>query len=254
MSRRCFAQSSFADAFVKAYSKAGGFLEDLQQDDRMVGFRRVVCADQRQYERRARLPAADNVQDRAFTAMVQSVRPASRRSRARPDVVSALLRHSARRRDPGSLIHLAVPANDPKARPVGRVLAEVNRQLDARGLIVKKGTLVDATIIAAAVKRPPYEEGQVNPRDPDASFTIKNDKTYFGYKAHIAVDEQSDLIRQAEMTSADLHDSQRGEAMIQGDERPITPTRLTTAKPCGKSSFRSASTTRSPTRPSATSR
>ena len=99
-----------------------------------------------------------------------------------------------------------------------QLLAEINRQLNARGLIVKKGTLVDATIIAAEVKRPPYDEGQVNPRDPDASFTIKNDKTYFGYKAHIAVDEQSDLIRQAEMTSADLHDSQRGEAMIQGDE------------------------------------
>jgi IS5 family transposase len=67
------------------------------------------------------------------------------------------------------------------------------------------------------VRRPPYDEGQVNPRDPDASFTIKNDKTWFGYKAHIAVDEQSDLIRQAEMTSADLH-GQRGETMIQGDE------------------------------------
>ena len=39
------------------------------------------------------------------------------------------------------------------------------------------------------------------------------------------MDEKSDLIRQAEMTAADLHDSQRGEAMIQGDEAPITPTR-----------------------------
>ena len=39
------------------------------------------------------------------------------------------------------------------------LLAEVNRQLDAHGLIVKRGTLVDATIIAAAVKRPPVEEG-----------------------------------------------------------------------------------------------
>ena len=65
---------------------------------------------------------------------------------------------------------------------------------------------------------PPFAEGPVNPRDPDASFTIKNDKTYFGYKAHLAMDEESDLIRQAEMTSADVHDSQRGEAMIQGDE------------------------------------
>jgi IS5 family transposase len=98
-------------------------------------------------------------------------------------------------------------------------LAEVNRRLDARGLIIKRGTLVDATIIAAAVKPPPIEEGQVNPRDPEASFTKKNDETYFGYKAHLAVDEESGLVRRAEMTSADLHDSQRGEALIQGDEQ-----------------------------------
>ena len=99
-----------------------------------------------------------------------------------------------------------------------KLLAEVNRQLDARGLIVKRGTLVDATIIAAAVKPPSFEEGVVSERDPDASFTVKNDETSFGYKAHLAVDEESGLVRQAEMTSADLHDSQRGEAMIQGDE------------------------------------
>jgi transposase, IS5 family len=99
-----------------------------------------------------------------------------------------------------------------------KLLAEVNRQLDARGLIVKRGTLVDATIIAAAVKPPSFEEGVVSERDPDASFTVKNGETHFGYKAHLAVDEESGLVRQAEMTSADLHDSQRGEAMIQGDE------------------------------------
>lgn len=99
-----------------------------------------------------------------------------------------------------------------------QLLAEVNRQLDARGLIVKRGTLVDATIIEAAVQPPPHADGQVNARGPDASFTVKNDQTYFGYKAHLAVDEESGVVRQAEMTSADLHDRQRGEAMIEGDE------------------------------------
>ena len=83
---------------------------------------------------------------------------------------------------------------------------------------MKHGTLVDATIITAAVKPPAFEEGHVNPRDPDASFTKKNGEIYFGYKAHLAVDEESGVVRQAEMTSADLHDSQRGLAMIQGDE------------------------------------
>jgi IS5 family transposase len=70
-----------------------------------------------------------------------------------------------------------------------KLLAEVNRQLDALGFVIKRGTLVDATIIAGAVRRP-YEGGGVNPRDPEARFTRKRDKTYFGYKAHLAVDEE----------------------------------------------------------------
>jgi len=99
------------------------------------------------------------------------------------------------------------------------LLAEVNRQLDALGLIVKRGTLVDATLIAAAVKRPPYGSGGVNPRDPDARVTVKRKTVYFGYKAHLAVDEESGLVRQAEMTSANVHDSRLAEALIQGDEQ-----------------------------------
>jgi IS5 family transposase len=101
----------------------------------------------------------------------------------------------------------------------GRLLAEVNRQLDALGLIVKRGTLVDATLIAAAVKRPPYGSGGVNPRDPDARVTMKRRKVHFGYKAHLAVDEGSGFVRQAEMTSANVHDSRLAEALIQGDEQ-----------------------------------
>jgi IS5 family transposase len=98
------------------------------------------------------------------------------------------------------------------------LLAEVNRQLDARGFVIKRGTLVDATVIAGAVRRP-YQGGGVNPRDPDARFSRKRDKTYFGYKAHLAMDEGSGLVRQAEMTSANVHDSRLGEALIQGDEQ-----------------------------------
>jgi len=44
-------------------------------------------------------------------------------------------------------------------------------------------------------------------------------KTYFGYKSHLAVDKESGIVRRAEVTSADLHDSQLGLAMIQGDEQ-----------------------------------
>ena len=48
--------------------------------------------------------------------------------------------------------------------------------------------------------------GGVSPSDPEARFTRKRDKTYFGYKAHLAVDEESGLVRQAEMTPANVHD------------------------------------------------
>ena len=99
------------------------------------------------------------------------------------------------------------------------LLAETNRQLDALGLIVKRGTLVDATLIAASVKRPAYGDKGVNPRDPDARVTMKRKTVHFGYKAHLAVDEGSGLVRQAEMTSGNVHDSRLAEALIQGDEQ-----------------------------------
>jgi IS5 family transposase len=99
------------------------------------------------------------------------------------------------------------------------LLSETNRQLDALGLIVKRGTLVDATLIAASVKKPPSGGGGVNPRDPDARVTMKRKTAHFGYKAHLAVDEGSGLVRQAEMTSANVHDSRLAETLIQGDEQ-----------------------------------
>ena len=71
------------------------------------------------------------------------------------------------------------------------LLLETNRQLDALDLIVKRGPLVDATLIAAAVKKPPYGSGGVNPRDPDARVTLKRKKAHFGCKAHLAVGEGS---------------------------------------------------------------
>lgn len=99
------------------------------------------------------------------------------------------------------------------------LLLETNRQLDGLGLVVKRGTLADATLIEAAVKRPAYGSGGVNPRDPDARVTMKRKTVHFGYKAHLAVDEESGLVRQAEMTPAHVHDARLAEALIQGDEQ-----------------------------------
>jgi IS5 family transposase len=98
------------------------------------------------------------------------------------------------------------------------LFAEVNRQLDGHGLILRKGTLIDATIVKAAVTPPPMDQGTVSERDPEASWTKKNGKSHFGYKAHIAVDEDSGIIRTAVLTGADVHDSQVATTLIQGDE------------------------------------
>ncbi len=102
-----------------------------------------------------------------------------------------------------------------------RVLAEINRQLDAKGLILRKGTLIDASIIDAAVKPPAGDAGEVSPHDPDAGWTKKNGKSRFGYKAHVALDQDSGLVRQAIMTPADVHDSVKADELVQGDEDAV---------------------------------
>jgi IS5 family transposase len=102
-----------------------------------------------------------------------------------------------------------------------RLFAELDRQLAVKGLFVKSGTLIDATLIEADVKRPPKDEGEVVERDPDAGFTRRGQKSFFGYKAHIAVDQDTDLIRGAILTGADVGDSLVADALIQGDEEAV---------------------------------
>ena len=102
-----------------------------------------------------------------------------------------------------------------------KLLAEVNRQLDRRGLILRRGTLIDATIIGAAVRPPGGDAGAVAARDPPAGWTKKNGRSRFGYKAHAAVDEGSGLVREAVMTPADVHDSVPADGLVQGDEQAV---------------------------------
>jgi IS5 family transposase len=102
-----------------------------------------------------------------------------------------------------------------------RLFAALDRQVAAKGLFVKSGTLIDATLVEADVKRPPKDQGEVSEHDPDAGFTRRGQKSFFGYKAHIAVDQGTDLIRGAILTGADMGDSLVADALIQGDERTV---------------------------------
>jgi transposase, IS5 family len=107
--------------------------------------------------------------------------------------------------------------------PAEKLLAEVNRQLDAKGLILRRGTLIDATILEAAV-RPPQGDagaGEVPARDPRAGWTKKNGRSRFGYKARAAADEGGGIVRRAVMTPADVHDSVKGDELVRGDEAAV---------------------------------
>lgn len=98
---------------------------------------------------------------------------------------------------------------------------ELDRQLDRLGLVVKKGTLVDATIIEAAVRKPPKNDDGSSGKselDPEAGWAIKNGCFSYGYKAHLGVDQESELIRRCEMTAANVHDSRMLGAVITGEE------------------------------------
>jgi IS5 family transposase len=85
------------------------------------------------------------------------------------------------------------------------ILEKVNLQLDAHGMRLRKGTLVDATIIKSNSKNP--TGGEVSERDPEAGWTKKTGQYHHGYKAHVGMDKDSGLINKVIVTSADIHDS-----------------------------------------------
>jgi transposase, IS5 family len=97
-----------------------------------------------------------------------------------------------------------------------RLFAELMRQLDARGLVVKQGTLIDASIISSAARRPKMDENKVSPVDPDARFGATNERRrfVFGYKLHVAVDQGSSLIRHLLLTSANAQDVSVAAALL----------------------------------------
>ena len=112
----------------------------------------------------------------------------------------------------------------PAISPAGPLLPRSTAQLDAKGLIVRKGTLMDATPLIASCDRPPGREaglGAGHAQEPDADWTRKDGKAFFGYKAHLGVDQGSSLIRRVVLTSAKISESEMAEQLICGDERAV---------------------------------
>jgi len=101
-----------------------------------------------------------------------------------------------------------------------KLFGELDRQLENAGVILKRGTMLDATLIQA-VSVPPKEDRPSN--DPDARFTKRQGKggSTFGYKAHMGVDEGSGLIRAVLTTPANINDTTPADELIRGDEAVV---------------------------------
>jgi IS5 family transposase len=111
---------------------------------------------------------------------------------------------------------------------VEALFAELQRQLESHGVLVKRGTLIDATLIKGEAlwpnaRRPRMEEDKVSKTDPDARFGANNERRRyeFGYKAHIGMDQGSGLVRRQVLTPANAQEISQAEALIVGDEGEV---------------------------------
>jgi IS5 family transposase len=86
--------------------------------------------------------------------------------------------------------------------------------LSERGLMLREGTSVDATLIAAS----PSTKNRERKRDPEMSQTKKGNQWYFGMKVHIGVDSHSGLVHTTEITTARISDAAIGESLLHGEE------------------------------------
>lgn len=116
-----------------------------------------------------------------------------------------------------------------------RAFAEITRQIETSGFVLKRGTLIDASLIPAAVNPPPPPRDPLppdadgrpasrlvpSPLDPDAGWTKKEGKHFFGYKVHVGMDQGSRIIRRMLVTPANVNESGPADALICGDEKAV---------------------------------
>ena len=94
------------------------------------------------------------------------------------------------------------------------ILAAVNKHLARKGLLLKKGSIVDATIIAA----PSSTKNAGGERDPEMHQTKKGNQWHFGMKAHIGVDADSGLVHTVRGTAANVNDVVEANSLLHGQE------------------------------------
>ena len=98
-----------------------------------------------------------------------------------------------------------------------QLFAQVVAMLTSQGLMLKKGTIVDSSIISA----PSSTKNRERKRDPEAHQTRKGNAWYFGYKTHIGVDKDSGLVHHAVVTAANEHDVNVASELLTGEEESV---------------------------------
>ncbi|SIN63711.1 transposase, IS5 family [Vreelandella aquamarina] len=98
-----------------------------------------------------------------------------------------------------------------------RIFEEVNAHLAEQGLFMREGTIVDATIVAAA----PSTKNKAKQRDPEMKQTRKGNQWYFGMKAHIGVDAVTGLTHRVAATSANIADVTMTSELVRDDDKRV---------------------------------
>ena len=98
-----------------------------------------------------------------------------------------------------------------------KLFAQVAGLLQERGLLLKKGTIVDSTLISA----PPSTKNAEKKRDAEAHSTKKGNTWHFGYKAHVGVDKDTGLVHTLKVTAANVHDVTMTAELLSGGEESV---------------------------------
>jgi len=95
-----------------------------------------------------------------------------------------------------------------------KLFAEINHHLDEQGLVLREGSIIDASIIAA----PTSTKNKDRERDPEMHQTKKGKEWHFGMKMHIGTDAELGLVHSLSTTSANVHDITEADKLLHGDE------------------------------------
>jgi IS5 family transposase len=98
-----------------------------------------------------------------------------------------------------------------------KIFEKTKQYLSDKGLLLREGTIVDATIINA----PSSTKNKDNTRDKEMKQTKKGNQWYFGMKAHVGTDSQTGLAHTIVVTNAGVHDSQVMDELLHGEEQAV---------------------------------